>query len=661
MDRINLLRAEIERHSRLYYDEDAPEITDSEYDALYRELKELEAAHPDQIVADSPTQRVGGAASEKFAPVVRAVPMLSLDNAFNEGDIRDFVRRVCDLLGTDKVDFLCELKMDGLSAELVYENGRFALGSTRGDGVTGENVTHNLQVIDDIPKVLDSDTPPELLTVRGEVYMSTEVFQMLNREKEESGDKRLANPRNAAAGALRQKDPEEARRRRLSFFAYGHGEVRGISFGSQAELRGAIEAMGIPVSPLSRVCANVDELIRYYREMAEMREKLDFEIDGLVIKVNDFEAQEQLGATSKFPRHSIAWKFPPRKSKTVVRAVEFQVGRTGVVTPLARLEPVECGGVTVQNCTLHNMGEIARKGLMVGDKVEIERAGDVIPALTRVLADERDGTESPVVAPTECPVCGSPVIQIPGEAAIRCTGEASCPAQIRESIIHFVSRKAMNIDGIGEKLVDQLLEKGLIRSFADLYRLTEADLMGLDRMGAKSAANIMAAIEASKTPDMRSFIFALGIRQVGEGGAKRLVEAFGTLERIMSVTEEDLVSVPDVGPTTAQEIKAYFANQANVRVVEELLDLGVLPTEKAECKGSKFAGQLFVFTGSLTRFTRDDAERLVEMEGGKASGSVSKKTSYVVAGPGAGSKLEKAKTLGVPVLTEEEFLGMLHG
>ncbi len=661
MDRIDQLRKEIERHNRLYYDEDMPEISDSDYDALYRELRELEAANPGLVTVDSPTQKVGGSASDKFAPVTRTVPMLSLDNAFNENDIRTFVQRVHDLLGNDSVDFICELKMDGVSAELVYENGRLVLCSTRGDGTKGENVTHNLAVIDDIPGVLSTPNPPELLTIRGEVYMTSEVFQRLNREREETGEKRLANPRNAAAGAIRQKDPEEARRRGLSFFAYNHGEARGVSFGSQTEFLSTAKEMGLPVNPLSRLCKDAEEVVRFYQEVAEQRDSLPYEIDGLVVKVNGYENQEQLGATSKFPRHSIAWKFPPRKSRTVVKAVDFQVGRTGVITPLARLEPVECGGVTVQNCTLHNMGEIARKGLMVGDAVEIERAGDVIPALTRVLVEERDGSQSPVVAPTECPVCGSPVIQISGEAAIRCTGEASCPAQVRESIIHFVSRKAMNIDGVGEKLIDLLLEKGLIKNFSDLYRLTESDLSGLDRMGAKSAAKIIAAIEQSKSPDMRSFIFALGIRQIGEGGAKRLVEAFGTLDRIIGASESELVAVPDVGLTTAQEFLSYFENPANRRVVEDLLSLGVVPVAKAESKGTKFAGQVFVFTGSLTQFNRDDAERLVEREGGKTSGSVSKKTSYVVAGPGAGSKLEKARSLGVPVLTEEEFLVMAEG
>lgn len=660
MDRITTLKTEILHHNRLYYEDDSPEISDSEYDALYRELKALEAAHPDLVTGDSPTQKVGGAALAKFAPVSRSVPMLSLDNAFSENDIRIFVQRVYDLLGTTNVEFLCELKMDGLSAELTFEHGKLTLGSTRGDGVTGECVTHNIEVVKDIPHVLDITDPPELLTVRGEVYMSTETFRRLNQEKEELGEKRLANPRNAAAGALRQKDPEEASRRGLSFFAYGHGELRGVSFGSLSEFQSKVEQMGILVTPLSRICTNVDELKQYYREILAKREDLPFEIDGLVIKVNNSESQEQLGATSKFPRHSIAWKFPPRMSRTVVKSVDNQVGRTGVVTPLARLEPVECGGVTVSSCTLHNFGEIARKGLMVGDKVEIERAGDVIPALTRVLVEERDGSETPVVVPTECPVCGSPVIQVPGEAAIRCTGEASCPAQVRESIIHFVGRKAMDMDGIGEKLIDQLLEKGLIKNFADLFRLTEADIAGLDRMGAKSAANAMAAIEQSKTPDMKSFIFAIGIRQVGEGGAKRLVEAFATLDRIMNATEEELVAVPDVGPTTAQEIRAYFDNPANRRIVEELLEFGVQPVEKQEAKGTKFTGKTFVFTGTLTKFTREDAQQSVEMEGGKASGSVSKKTSYVVAGPGAGSKLEKAMSLGVAVLTEDEFLSMLH-
>ena len=661
--RINELRVEIERHNRLYYLEDRPEISDAEYDRLFQELKELENRHPELLTPDSPTQRVGGAPLEKFAQVTHRMPMLSLENAFNPEDAAEFDERVKRFLGLpagEEIDYVCEPKMDGLAVELVYENGAFTIGSTRGDGVTGEDVTRNLKTVKSIPLHLLAPAPPELLEVRGEVYLGLAAFQRLNSEREEAGEPPFANPRNAAAGAIRQLDSKITAKRPLSIFCYAPGEVAGYTFASQNEFLAAAKQWGLPVNPLIRRCGGVIAVCDYYREMAETRETLPYEIDGVVVKVDSFALQRELGEKSRSPRWAVAWKFPPRQAVTVVEDIVPQVGRTGVITPTAHLRPVEVSGVMVSRATLHNWEEMERKDIRIGDTVVIERAGDVIPAVVRVLTEKRTGAEWPLPIPSSCSACGSEVVKITGEVAVRCLG-LSCPAQIKESIIHFASRHAMDIDGLGEKYIEQLLRLGLVKNVADLYYLTMDDFMQFERMGDKLADNLLAAIENSKEPELARFIFALGIRQVGEQTGKLLATAFGSIDNLIKASEEELLAVREVGPQVAQSIRSFFHNQENLRVIERLLAARVAPTVEEKRVGGKFTGKTFVFTGTLSRFTRDGAKRMVENEGGHAAGSVSKKTDFVVAGEDAGSKLDKARELGVHVLSEEEFLEMLGG
>lgn len=661
--RIAFLSAEIERHNRLYYEADAPEISDAEYDALFRELQQLEQTHSELFRPDSPTARVGSRPLEKFSQVVHRLPMLSLDNAFAEEDLVEFDRRIRRELGlADLVEiaYVCEPKMDGLAVELVFENGLFCQGSTRGDGETGEDITANLRTVRDIPLRLATDNPPELLEVRGEIYLPLEPFRRLNSERVENGEPAFANPRNAAAGSLRQLDPKITARRPLSIFCYAPGTVRGYDFLSQAAFLATIPAWGLPANPLAQRVVGVAGICAFYAAMAAQRDSLPYEIDGVVVKVDDFTLQRELGEKSRAPRWAIAWKFPPRQAVTVVEDIVPSVGRTGVITPTAHLRPVEVSGVTVSRATLHNWEEMERKDIRIGDTVVIERAGDVIPAVVRVLAEERRGSERLLPVPAVCPECGSPVVKIPEEVAVRCLGLA-CPAQIRESIIHFASRHAMDIDGLGEKYIDQLLRLGLVHDVADLYQLTVADLMRFERMGDKLADNLLGAIAASKGRELATFIFALGIRHVGEHTAKLLAGAFGSLQHLMTAREEELQSVREVGPQVARSITAFFAAEANRRVIERLLAAGVSPSAAEKRVGGRFTGKTFVFTGALERFSRNEAQRMVEAEGGHAAGSVSKKTDYVVAGAEAGSKLEKARQLGVTILTEEEFLQMKEG
>lgn len=661
--RVEDLRHQLEQHNRLYYVLDAPAISDAEYDALFRELQRLEELYPALVSADSPTRRVGGAALDKFSSVTHRLPMLSLENATNAAEILDFDLRVKKNLGLSPehpISYVCEPKMDGLAVELVYTDGLLTVASTRGDGVTGEDVTENIRTIRSLPLRLTGERIPRLLEVRGEVFLSLEAFRRINSEKEENGDAPFVNPRNAAAGSLRQLDPRITARRPLSVYCYAPGVAEGADFQSQQEFFAAIAGWGLPVNPLVRPAAGIGEAVAFYEEMQRQRESLPYEIDGTVIKVDSFAIQRELGEKSRSPRWAVACKFPPRQAVTVVEEILHSVGRTGVITPVALLRPVEISGVTVSRATLHNWDEIALKDIRVGDTVVVERAGDVIPAVVKVLTEKRSGNEQPSLPPDQCPQCGSAVVRIADEVAVRCMGLA-CPPQFRESIMHFASRNAMDIEGLGEKFIEQLLSLGLVSSVADLYYLSRDDLMKFERMGEKLASNLLTAIEASKQRDLGRFIFALGIRHVGERTAKSLAQAFGSLENIERATFEELVSIRDIGATVAQSIRTFFDNGTNIAVIRRMLEAGVTPAVEQKKVGGRFTGKSFVFTGALSRFTRDEARILVENEGGHAVGSVSKKTDYVVAGEDAGSKLAKARELGVTVLTEEEFLALVGG
>ncbi|WP_306533926.1 NAD-dependent DNA ligase LigA [Geobacter sp.] len=661
--RIAELRAEIRRHDHLYYVLDRPEITDAEYDTLYRELAKLEREFPELVTSDSPTRRVGGAPLDKFEQVTHRIPMLSLENAFTDSDIAEFDDRVKRFLGlpaAEEIAYVCEPKMDGLAVELVYENGILTVGSTRGDGFVGENVTQNLKTVKSIPLRLKGETPPELLEVRGEVFLPLAAFQRLNAQREEEGELPFANPRNAAAGSIRQLDPRIAARRPLAIFCYAPGEVRGTDFATQTEFLDTVRQWGLPVTPLARRVTGVAGILAFYREMTEQRDTLPYEIDGVVVKVDSFPLQRELGEKSRSPRWAVAVKFPPRQAVTVIEDIIPSVGRTGVITPTAHLQPVEVSGVTVSRATLHNWEEMERKDIRIGDTVIIERAGDVIPAVVRVLTEKRSGDERFLPIPSACPECGSEVVKIPGEVAVRCMG-LSCPAQIRESIIHFASRNAMDIDGLGEKYIEQLLRLGLVQNVADLYTLTRDDFMRFDRMGDKLAENLLNAIEASKKRELSRFIFALGIRHVGEHTAKLLATAFGSIDNLARATEAELLSIREIGPQVARSITTFFHNEGNRETIRRMVAAGVKPTVEEKKVGGRFTGKTFVFTGALTRFSRSEAQKMAENEGGHAAGSVSKKTDYVVAGAEAGSKLAKARDLGIPVLTEDEFLKMLEG
>lgn len=660
--RCNELRRLLEYHNRLYYEQDAPELTDAEYDALFRELQALENRYPELKSDESPTQRVGGVALDKFLAVTHRLPMLSLENAMNELEIREFDQRVKKNLGLasdEQVAYICEPKMDGLAVELVYIDGMLKVASTRGDGITGEDVTENIRTIRTLPLRLSGDNIPSVLEVRGEVFLSLEAFHRINAEKEENGDPPFANPRNAAAGSLRQLDSRITARRPLSIYCYAPGVCEGVDFSSQQAFFSAIAAWGLPVNPLVKSALGVDAAVAFYADMQERRETLPYEIDGTVVKVDSVALQRELGEKSRSPRWAVACKFPPRQAVTVIEDVLLSVGRTGVITPVAMLRPVEISGVTVSRATLHNWDEIALKDIRIGDTVVVERAGDVIPAVVKVLLEKRSGAEQALLPPQKCPQCGSEVVHIAEEVALRCMGLA-CPPQIRESILHFASRNAMDIEGLGDKFVEQLHTLGLVHSVADIYRLTRADFMCFDRMGDKLAANLLAAIESSKQRDLGRFIFALGIRHVGERTAKALAQAFGSLENLQRASFDELISIRDIGATVAQSITTFFSNQGNREVIQRLLEAGVAPAIELKKVGGRFTGKTFVFTGALSRFSRDEAQRLVEAEGGSAVGSVSRKTSYVVAGEDAGSKLTKARDLGVTVLTEEEFVTMME-
>jgi DNA ligase (NAD+) len=661
-NRCDELRRQLEYHNSLYYQHDTPEISDAEYDALFRELQTLENHYPELQSDESPTQRVGGAPLDKFMSVTHRLPMLSLENAANELEIREFDLRLKKNLGLpvdDQVSYVCEPKMDGLAIELVYVDGVLKVASTRGDGITGEDVTENIRTIRSLPLRLSGDDIPHVLEVRGEVFLSLDAFHRINAEKEERGEPPFANPRNAAAGSLRQLDSRITARRPLSIYCYAPGMCEGIEFQSQQEFFAAIVSWGLPVNPLVNPVSGVEAAVAFYADTQVKRETLPYEIDGTVIKIDSFALQRELGEKSRSPRWAVACKFPPRQAVTLIEDILLSVGRTGVITPVALLKPVEISGVTVSRATLHNWDEIALKDIRIGDTVLVERAGDVIPAVVRVLVEKRNGDEQTVSRPEKCPQCGSDVVHIADEVALRCMGMA-CPPQIRESIVHFASRNAMDIEGLGEKFVEQLHTLGLVHSVADIYRLTRADFMSFDRMGDKLASNLLTAIDTSKQCDLGRFIFALGIRHVGERTAKSLAQSFGSLDNLHRATFDELISIRDIGATVAQSITTFFSNLGNRDIIQRMLEAGVVPAVELKKIGGRFTGKTFVFTGSLSRFSRDEAQRVVEAEGGAAVGSVSKKTHYVIAGDDAGSKLAKARDLGVTVLTEDEFVTMME-
>ncbi len=665
-ERMEALIREIRHHAHRYYVLDDPEVDDAIYDRLYRELQELEGAHPELTRPDSPTQRVGGEPLEGFEPVTHDVPMLSLGNAFDETEVREFDARVRKLLerGEDEpVHYVCEPKIDGLAIRLLYERGRFVLGATRGNGTVGENVTTNLRTVRSVPLELHASKhlpAPARLDVRGEVYIPLAEFEALNARRIAAGEPAYKNPRNTAAGSIRQLDPKLTASRPLRFFAYAVGGVEGVELGSHLEALAALADWGFPVNPLRRRVSRIEDALAYREDVLARRDALAYEVDGVVIKVDSIAEQRTLGALTATPRWALAYKFPPRPARTRVNDIVAQVGRTGTLTPVAHLEPVEVGGVTVSRATLHNLSEVRRKDVRIGDRVMVQRAGDVIPEVVRVLADERSGDERAFEMPERCPACDAPIEHEEGEIAYRCVN-SQCPAQLKEALRHFASRDAMDIEGLGTKLVDQLVEKGLATSPADLYRLTESQLAELERMAEKSATNLREAIEASRSRSVDRLVLALGIRHVGRATARQLVNHFRSLEAIRDASLEDLQNVSDVGPEVAASIFAFFANEHNREVVAALRAAGLgEPAPESEGPRPLF-GKSFVVTGTLAAFSRDEARRAIEARGGKVSESVSKKTDYVVVGEKPGSKAEKAQKLGITILDEAGFRALLEG
>ncbi len=669
------LRVEIERHNYAYYVLDAPSIPDAEYDRLFRELQSLENDYPALLTADSPTQRVGATPLKAFPACIHGVPMLSLNNAFEVSEVEAFDQRVRDgLEDIAAVDYAVEPKFDGLAISLTYENGLFMRGATRGDGATGEEVTPNLRTLRSIPLRLHGSAWPALIEVRGEVLMLKEAFATLNARQRERGDKEFANPRNAAAGSLRQLDSKITASRPLSFFAYGVGagaEQLGVK--THGELMNLLAEWGFPVAGERGVVQGVKGLLGYFASIGAQRASLPYEIDGVVYKVNHLAAQAQLGFVSRAPRFAIAHKFPAEEALTEVLAIDVQVGRTGAITPVARLKPVFVGGVTVTNATLHNEDEVRRKDVRIGDTVIVRRAGDVIPEVVSIVPEKRpnrpgadlfsvEALHPPFVMPERCPECDSSIEKSADEAIARCTGGLFCPAQRKQALLHFAARRALGIEGLGDKLVDQLVDAGLVHSPADLYLLREESLSALERMGEKSAQNLLAAIEQSKQTSLARFVFGLGIRNVGEATARDLARYFGRIEALMSADAETLQQVPDVGPVVAASIVTFFAETHNREVIAALQAAGVhWPDEEAFDVGTKvFSGKTLVLTGTLPTLKRDQAKAMIEAAGGKVAGSVSKKTDYVVAGEEAGSKLEKAQEIGVAVINEAELLRLIQ-
>jgi DNA ligase (NAD+) len=655
------LRQEIGRHDHLYYVLDQPEITDSEYDKLFRKLEELETDYPELVTPDSPTQRVGGQPLEKFGQVRHAQPMLSLSNVFEEGELIEFDARVKRGLGTNKdVLYVVEPKLDGVAVELVYENGRLVTASTRGDGVTGEDITTNVRTIKAIPLRLSRNglfASATLLDIRGEMFMNRADFDDFNRSRDDAGLPTFANPRNFAAGSVRQLDPKITAARPLRFFAHGLGRVEGATPATQMDILTGLKELGVPSNETNaRLCRNISEAVEHYHKLREIRENLPYEIDGTVIKVNSLADQIALGLKTRSPRWAVAYKFEPLQARTKILRIEVGVGRTGTLTPVAIMEPVPVGGVTVSRATLHNQDEIDRKDVREGDTVIIQRAGDVIPEVVEVVTDERPSDSRPYTIPDACPVCGGDAVRLGGQAAKRCVN-SSCPARLKETIRHFASRNAMDIEGLGTKLVEQLVDRGLVRNPADLYALDKSALASLERMAEKSAANILDALDRSKVIPVDRFLYSLGIPLVGEHVARVLMEAFGDMEGLSKQSRDDLQRVHGIGPEVAQSVAAFFHDAHNQDMIQRLLAAGVSPEPLERTSGTEagpLAGKTVVFTGTIS-IPRADAKRMVEAAGGIVSGSVNKKTDYVVAGEDPGSKYDKARELGVRILTEEEF------
>lgn len=659
---LDRLRVLINHHDRCYYQENRPEITDREYDRLYRALQDLETRFPDLATPDSPTQRVSEKPLTGFSSVRHRVPMLSMDNTYSPDELREFDARVKRFLNTDAADYFTELKFDGVSVSLVYENGKFARGMTRGDGEQGDDISLNLKTIRSIPLALDSSGPtpvPRFVEIRGEVYMPRASFEALNQVRQRQGEDPFANPRNATSGSLKQLDPRVAAGRKLALFCYGVGAIEGTVLKTQQQVLEAFSAWGVPVNAHSKICGGIEEVIATCAQWEERRKTLPYDTDGMVIKVNDLNLQRRLGATSKSPRFAIAYKFAAARALTKLLSIEIQVGRTGALTPVARLEPVFLAGSTVSRASLHNEDDIRRKDIRIGDWVTIEKAGEIIPQVVETVAEKRTGAEKPFKMPSRCPACGGPVVRDPEQVAIRCES-LSCPAQRKERLLHFAQRDAMDIEGLGEALSQQLVEAGLVNDPGDLYRLTEAQLLELERMGEKSAKNFLTALEASKRRGLARLIYGLGIRHVGSATAEVLARHFGSLEKIASAGSETLEGLSEVGPVVSESIDAFFRSPANRRVVEKLKKSGV-QTEPAAVKtiSDRFSGQTVIFTGEMDRFSRPDAEDLVRAHGGAVGSAVTRKTTLVVAGKAPGSKYEKAKAVGVKIIDEAEFIKMI--
>lgn len=661
--RIRQLRNEINQHNHRYYVLDEPSIPDAEYDRLFKELQALESAHPELISDDSPTQRVGAEPSAAFSQVQHDVPMLSLSNVFSDEELEAFNKRLSDRLKTEQtIEYSAEPKLDGLAVSLIYEHGRLVRGATRGDGNTGEDITSNIRTIQTVPLSLIGKRLPELLEVRGEVFMSKTGFSKMNKAAAKNNEKVFANPRNAAAGSLRQLDSRITAKRPLEIYFYSVGQVKGSKLPkTHSATLALLRRYGLRVNPESAVVKGVQGCSNYYQKIGKRRDKLPYEIDGVVYKVNDLALQEQLGFVSRAPRWATAHKFAAQEEITVLNAVEFQVGRTGALTPVARLEPVNVAGVTVSNATLHNMDELERKDVRVGDTVIVRRAGDVIPEVVAVVAERRPAKTRKIKLPAKCPVCRSDVIRIEDEAVARCSGGLVCAAQRKEAIKHFASRKAMDIDGLGDKIIDQLVEAKLIDHIDDVYRLTQQQLAGLERMGEKSADNLMQALQASKQTTLARFIYALGIREVGEATAHNLADEFAGLDGLMQADEERLQQVPDVGPVVAKNIVAFFKKKVHCKIVKNLLDAGIVwpATKKPNVSELKLDGNTYVLTGTLSAMTRDEAKQKLQALGAKVTSSVSKNTTAVIAGEKAGSKLAKAESLGVDIWSEQQLVELL--
>ena len=654
-ERIEQLRDELRRHEHLYYVRSAPEIGDEEYDRLERELKDLEDRYPDLVTPDSPTQRVGERPSEEFPAFTHRVPMLSLDNTYSEEELREFQARILRMVGARDMEYVAELKVDGLSMALHYDQGRFTRGVTRGNGIRGDDVSPNVRAIKAVPLVLSGSDVPAALEARGEVFFPRARFEAMNREREEREEEPFANPRNAAAGTIKSLDPRVTASRGLDLFIYSVAHLEGATVRSQWEALQRLRGWGLKTNPESRLCRGLDEVLGYCEEWREKRDTLGYQIDGIVVKVNSFALQDELGFTSKFPRWAIAYKYPARQATTVVRSIEVYVGRTGKLTPVAQLEPVPLAGSTVARATLHNEEEVARKDVRVGDTVTIEKGGDVIPKVVQVVEAKRPEGTVPWVPPATCPVCGADAVKPEGEVDRRCPN-ASCPAQIEQRLQHYAGRGAMDIEGLGDALVHQLVEKGMVEDFADLYRLRLEDLVVLERMAEKSGQNLLAQIEGSKARELRRLLFGLGIRFVGERAAMLLARHFRSLAALGRATAEEIDEIYEIGPTVAQSVQEWFAQEENQALVRRLAEAGV-GTEEPEAAASSraFQGMQFVLTGALERMTRDEAKAAIESRGGRVTTTVSKKTAYVVVGKDPGSKRDRAEELKVPILSEEDL------